>query len=152
MKLRQSSAFTRALLCVLMAAVWLATTLGLVHGSLHGAPAMSGKVQQAAGSLARHGAPTFKAHEAHPSKALSSAVAEAPTAMSSQTGGFSLFGAHSDADCRLYDQLSHGAAPLCVPAVLLPVFLPAATFAYLEGEALARWVALFDARGPPITR
>ncbi|MDM0074451.1 hypothetical protein QTH90_08665 [Variovorax sp. J2P1-59] len=70
----------------------------------------------------------------------------------SQGGLFELFGAHTDADCRLYDQLSHGSAALCVPPIVLPVMLPAATFAWLEGEALARWVALFDARGPPSTR
>jgi hypothetical protein len=36
--------------------------------------------------------------------------------------------------------------------VVLPALLPAAVFLYLEGEVLARWVALFDARGPPSAR
>ena len=63
-----------------------------------------------------------------------------------------LFGVHSEAECRLYDQLSHGAAAPCVPPVLLPVLLPAASFVWLEGEVFARWIALFDARGPPSTR
>ena len=114
----------RALLCVLALALWLATTLGLVHRTLHGhafshAPAAA---VQDEGRHAGHG--------------LSA-----------------LFDGHgSDADCRLYDQLSHGPAALCVPALMLPVLLPAATFLFLEGEALARWVALFDARGPPAAR
>jgi hypothetical protein len=64
----------------------------------------------------------------------------------------SLFGDHTDAECRLYDQLSHGSGALGVPTLVLPVLLPSATFAYLQGEAIARWVALFDARGPPSTR
>lgn len=67
-------------------------------------------------------------------------------------GLFALFGDHTDAECRLYDQLSHGSAALSVPLVILPVTLPAATFVWLEGEALARWATLFDARGPPSTR
>jgi hypothetical protein len=48
--------------------------------------------------------------------------------------------------------LSHGSGALGVPTLALPVLLPSATFAYLQGEAIARWVALFDARGPPSTR
>ena len=115
----------RILLCVLALALWMATTLGLVHRTIHSpltAHAHAAAAKQAdAGSHATHGLTA-------------------------------LFGDHSDADCRLYDQLSHGPAALCVPSLLLPVTLPAATFAYLEGEALARWVALFDARGPPPTR
>ncbi|MFS2056164.1 hypothetical protein ACEN8K_46150, partial [Variovorax sp. CT11-76] len=49
----------------------------------------------------------------------------------------SLFGLHTDAECRLYDQLAHGASAPGVPLVVLPVLLPAATFAWLQGEALA---------------
>ena len=64
----------------------------------------------------------------------------------------SLFGEHNDAECRLYDQLSHGSGMPGVPLVVLPMLLPSATFAFLQGETIARWVALFDARGPPSTR
>lgn len=64
----------------------------------------------------------------------------------------SLFGEHTDAECRLYDQLGDGSATPSVPLVVLPMLLPAATFAWLQGEAIARWVALFDARGPPSSR
>ena len=113
------------MLCVLALALWMATTLGLVHRTIHN-------------PLASH---------AHAAVAV-----EAGEAAHASHGLVALFGEHSDADCRLYDQLSHGPAALCVPALLLPVMLPAATFAYLEGEALARWVALFDARGPPSSR
>ena len=60
-----------------------------------------------------------------------------------------LFAGHDDdSSCRLFDPLNlEGAA--CVPALALP---PIAAFFFLDqlqGEFLARWVALFDARGPP---
>jgi hypothetical protein len=120
------------MLCVLALALWFATTLGLVHRTIHN-------------PLAAH------AH-AHTHTHAADASVHAGEADHGSHGLVALFGEHSDADCRLYDQLSHGPAALCVPALLLPVMLPAATFAYLEGEALARWVALFDARGPPSAR
>ncbi|MBT2326040.1 hypothetical protein J7E62_27300 [Variovorax paradoxus] len=123
MRLARHPIGARALLCVLALALWFAMTLGLVHRTIHS-------------PLAAHAAASVQQGKAdHASHGL-----------------FALFGDHTDADCRLYDQLSHGPAALCVPALLLPVMLPAATFAYLEGEALARWVALFDARGPPPAR
>jgi len=54
-----------------------------------------------------------------------------------------------DAGCRLYDQLIQ---PAC-PAGALPAVLPAAVCCQVlrgyAGAALARWAALFDARGPP---
>ncbi|MBB3179027.1 hypothetical protein [Variovorax sp. Sphag1AA] len=122
------STATRTLVCVLALALWIAATLGLVHRTLHahatGLPELAEKVDASAPSSSH----------------------------SSPHGLFALFGDHTDAECRLYDQLSHGSAALSVPLVILPVTLPAATFAWLEGEALARWATLFDARGPPSTR
>lgn len=60
-----------------------------------------------------------------------------------------LFAGHDDdSTCRLFDSLSHTAPPVCadlaVPAAIPPYLLP-----LWAGEALARWAALFDARGPP---
>jgi hypothetical protein len=110
-----------------MAALWFAGTLGLMHRSLH----LPGLAQASSAVQAGH-ADGAGGHASH--------------------GIASLFGVHSDAECRLYDQLSHGSGVLGVPMVVLPVFLPSATFAYLQGEAIARWIALFDARGPPSTR
>jgi hypothetical protein len=114
---------TRALVIALMVAVWFAGTLGLMHRSLH-VPGLPAAAAQAAQIVHKH-----TAHHLA-----------------------SLFGDHTDAECRLYDQLSHGSAMPGVPLVVLPMLLPSATFAFLQGEALARWVALFDARGPPPTR
>ena len=117
---------TRALIVVLALALWLAGTLGLMHRSLHvpGLPAAA-----ATAVRANQGAHLHAGH-----------------------GLGSLFGNHTDAECRLYDQLSHGSSAPGVPLVVLPMLLPSATFAFLQGEVIARWVALFDARGPPSTR
>ncbi|KAF1073125.1 hypothetical protein [Variovorax sp.] len=117
----------RALVFALAIALWLAGTLGLMHRSLHapGLPAAAA----AAHVDHDHGGHDHAAH-----------------------GLASLFGEHTDAECRLYDQLSHGSSAPGVPLVVLPMLLPTATFAYLQGEVLARWVALFDARGPPSSR
>jgi hypothetical protein len=65
----------------------------------------------------------------------------------------SLFSSHDgDPDCRLFDQASHGhAAPALAPLVL-PMMLSSLLVAISQGEAIARWAALFEARGPPLTR
>ena len=63
-----------------------------------------------------------------------------------------LFSSHSSsADCRLYDQLTDGHSMPAVVLLALPVVLPSLAVGIFQGEALARWAALFDARGPPLT-
>ena len=114
---------TRALVFALAVALWFAGTLGLMHRALH-VPGLPAAAEQALQVAHKHAG--------------------------HQLAG--LFGDHTDAECRLYDQLSHGSAAPGVPLVVLPMLLPSATFAFLQGEAIARWVALFDARGPPSTR
>lgn len=54
-------------------------------------------------------------------------------------------------ECRLYDVL---AQPGCAPAPLLvlPIAPPAPFVAAMLGDFVARWAALFDARGPPASR
>jgi hypothetical protein len=118
---------SRAIVFALIAALWFAGTLGLMHRTVHG-PGLS--------------------------KAVAVLMAVGDTEQRSEGGNAlgTLFGEHSDAECRLYDQLSHGAGVLNVPLIVLPMLLPAATFAYLQGEALVRWATLFDARGPPSAR
>jgi len=61
---------------------------------------------------------------------------------------------HSDQspDCRLFDQAGSADGLACVPAIALPMALSSFVFLYFQGEVLARWVALFDARGPPSVR
>lgn len=111
--------------CYLALALLLAPLLGLMHGVVHGA----GEYRQAA-QVQTTGAP-------------------------GQAQGWlaDLFAAHAGAsDCRVFDQLSHSDV---VPALLLlalPMVPSAYSFLFLEGEVLARWAALFEARGPPLAR
>jgi hypothetical protein len=64
-----------------------------------------------------------------------------------------VFSAHADeADCRVYDQLCHSDGVATPPSLVVPMVLSAFVFHFLEGEALARRAALFEARGPPLTR
>ena len=118
-----------SLIVALAVALWLASTLGLMHRVLHPG---AGNAPASAAVAQAHGV-------GHVHKV-------------GQGGLLALFGDHVDADCRLYDQLAGGAAALSVPLVVLPIALPMARFHYFLGEALARWVTLFDARGPPLTR
>ena len=80
---------------------------------------------------------------------------QAPAVAKQQATGFlgALF-QHNDNDpsCRLYDQCGSPDAVVSVPAIAVPVALPSGVLLYFTGEALARWVALFDARGPPSIR
>jgi hypothetical protein len=123
------------LAALLVVALWFAGSLGLVHRSLH----MPGLAQAAVATTIGRAGLDHHGHPHHDGAHATDGLAK-------------LFGDHSDADCRLYDQLSDGAGVPGVPILLLPVLLPSATFAWLQGEALARWVALFDARGPPSAR
>ena len=123
--------FRTPLLIALAMSLWLASTLGLMHGVAH---------------THLPGAPVPALTRAQP---VATAAVEAD---GHRHALLALFGVHADGDCRLYDQLSGGAAAPSVPLVVLPIALPMARFHYFLGEALARWVTLFDARGPPLTR
>jgi len=57
-----------------------------------------------------------------------------------------------DAQCRLFDQLSHADGLPILPLVALPLALSVALFALQEGLAVARWAAFFQARAPPSVR
>lgn len=129
---------TRVLTLALVVALWFAGTMGLLHRTLH----VPG--QPSAASVQAHGH-TTAAHQGHAhANAHADPAAPAMWAM--------LFGEHADADCRMYDQLAGGVGVPAFPPVVLPMVLPAATFAFLQGAFVARWVALFDARGPPSSR
>ena len=120
---------TAFIACVLTLALWFASTLGLVHGVVH-TPGLA--------QAHSHAQPPVAAHT---HQSLFGSVT-------------ALFTDHhqGDAQCRIYDQLSHGPAAVAVPLIVLPLVLPTATFDFFQGEALARWVALFQARGPPSSR
>ena len=64
-----------------------------------------------------------------------------------------LFASHaSGTDCRLYDAASCAGALVASPLLAWPVLMPSTVVAFFEGQALARWAALFNARGPPLNR
>ena len=124
----RSQPSTRTIVWLLTLALLFAQMLGLMHGTVHGSGSSGGPA-----SVHASFAKAERAHAHH-------GVVD------------SLFASHtSDADCRLYDQASHGSAALHVASLVLPVLLPSFAVAIFEGEALARWAALFDARGPPLT-
>ena len=113
----------------------LAPMLGLMHGLVHAAVGSLYTAQ------AHHHDTDNHAHE----HAQEHAEGHAWLA--------DLFSAHADdSDCRVYDQLCHSEALSAPPALLLPVVLSSFVFHFLEGEVRARWAALFEARGPPLTR
>jgi len=132
----KGAAWRNATVWALMLALYFASTLGLVHRTVHGLPA----------------APPGLAASFDGGSVSHAQAAATPSAATSTLAA--LFGLHTagHAECRLYDQLAHGAAAPSVPLVVLPMVLPPARFVYCLGEALARWVALFDARGPPLSR
>jgi len=122
----------RGLLWFVVFALFAAQALGLMHRVVHlphgiGAPAHAGPVLQDHSHGHGHG------------QSDSNWVAD-------------LFHGHSDdSSCRLFDPLNHDAAPL-VSAVVLPALLAARFIDVFQGEFLARWAALYDARGPPSSR
>lgn len=121
---------SRTVAFMLLFAVWVTATLGLVHATLH-VPGDRGWAVAAE---------------------RTTVAAQATASLPRHDGLYALFGDKTDAECRLYDQLAHGFSVPGVPPVVLPMLLPAATFAYLQGEAVSRWIVLFDARGPPSAR
>lgn len=125
---------SRTVALMLLFAVWVTATLGLVHATLH--------------------VPGDRAWAVAAEAAATAAAEPSAKHASAQRHGWihALFGDKTDAECRLYDRLSHGFSMPGVPLVVLPMVLPSATFAYLQGEAIARWIVLFDARGPPLAR
>lgn len=111
------------LAALLMFVVLAGQGLGLVHRTVHG-PAGSGSGV----ALHVHGAADAR-----------------------EEGGWlaGLFDGHDDeSKCRLFDSLTQGGPqPACVN--LLPPPHAPGLLATLAGAVLARWAALFDARGPP---
>jgi hypothetical protein len=115
---------SRLIALALVCMLLLAQALGLMHGVAHG-HSRGHSLAQVFDPAAGNGAPWL-----------------AP-----------LFSSHDgDPDCRLFDQASHGSAAPAIVSLRLSVVLPSLVFDISRCEALARWAALFDARGPPLTR
>ena len=124
---QQRNATFRVAVLVLLAAFVLAQALGWMHRALHG--------------------------DAGPDRPVAAAV-HAVDHGEGEAPGFldALFGSHAEAsDCRLFDAV---AQPGCAPSLVQvsAVALPAAVLLASHGDFVARWSALFDARGPPSSR
>ena len=122
-----------ALLALLLAAVLVMTqTLGLVHAITHGSSGSSLYSQD-----------EFDDHDHDRSETDSLSVNHLLA---------SLFSLHHDvSDCRLFDQASHDGGLAMAIRSTLSGAPPPLTVAIFQGEAIARWASLFDARGPPLT-
>ena len=115
----------------------LAQSLGQLHAVKH-ATKYGGLV------VAAHAAGQHEAHETQETQ---------ETQETNHHDGFLdlLFSSHGNAsDCRLYDHLSDGQAGTLILAAPLPIVSPSLLVAIFAGDAIARWSALFDARGPPL--
>ena len=124
----------------------LSQTLGQLHAVQHGGPARAGHAVAAVhnhapfeldGAYIAHGAD--RAHDAH----------DAHHGDDVRERFFPLHSSNSD--CRLYDQASMSDALTTPAAAVMPAHVPSFLVAIFQGEAIARWAALFDARGPPLT-
>jgi len=62
------------------------------------------------------------------------------------------FDHHSEFECHIFDQLSHGDLLTATVQVALPCAVPLTHLLRLEGLAVARWAAQFQARAPPPVR
>ena len=127
-----------------MICLLLSQTLGQLHAVQHGGPVRAGHAVAAVHPQALceldgvHSEHT--AHGAHDSPHDDDEIEE----------GF--FPSHSsNADCRLYDQASLSDALATAVAAAMPPQVPSYLVAIFHGEAVARWAALFEARGPPLT-
>jgi hypothetical protein len=118
----------QALACVLVLALVWAPSLGLWHSVVHGDASHGGRADAVAQMAAQE-------------------PGQAPSLLQR------LFAGHQyDADCQFFDQHSHGDALTGVAPALAVQALPAAVLAASHALAVARWHALFQARGPPSVR
>ena len=81
--------------------------------------------------------------------------ADASLSQRSSQPGWSkaLFADHeSAADCLVFDQLCHADALHFLPLPALPTTLTSVVLVTLAGDFIARWAALYQARGPPSAR
>jgi hypothetical protein len=121
------TAAQRLAVLALLAAFVLAQALGWMHRGLHGE----------SGASWRGGSTVHELTDPHGGEP---GILEA------------LFGSHADAsDCRLFDVIAQPAlASAKLP--LLPSAPPTAFLLASHAGFVARWCALFDARGPPPSR
>ena len=149
--IRNSFTKSRQLLVnwLLACTLLISQTLGMMHGVVHG-------LQPVSGSWTSTGLRVLiqieQMDQADQLAQVAQTVQADANSINATNWVDALFSSHHGAnDCRLYDQASHGSLVPPVVALALPVVLPPLAVAIFQGQALARWAALFDARGPPLT-
>lgn len=121
-------------LVLLVLALLFVQTLGSLHRVLH-APALASVLQDNASVLHLQVAEPALATDGSPA---------------STDGWAQLFAGHQNpADCRSYDQLSHGDCVPGVPVLAVSLDVPAFLVMLLVGVACARRCAPIQAHGPP---
>ena len=143
-----SPVIRQALSGYLALALLLVPMLGWMHGIVHGhgqtlhTPAAAALVDldtAQSASAAPDAGDHEHDHEHH---------GEAPAAWLE-----ALFSSHSQAeDCLVFDQMCQAQATGFVPLLALTAGPPSAFLVSLAGDFIARWAALFQARGPPSLR
>ncbi len=117
--------------CYLALALLMVPLLGLMHGIVHGLS---------------HGLPAVVVSAHVQGHAQVSAV-------DASAWSKKLFAGHEKAaDCLVFDQLCQAQALHSLPLQALPPVLLSFVLVTLAGDFIARWAALFQARGPPSVR
>jgi hypothetical protein len=149
--LRQIMGFYLAL------ALLMVPLLGLMHGIVHGfeheMPAALGSAQTQGHVQPRAfvGESTHDHGHSHADAANSHASPNQAT--SHQGWSEALFAGHDKAaDCLVFDQLCSADVLHFLPSQALPTALTSVVLVTLAGDFIARWAALFQARGPPSAR
>ena len=133
--------------CYLALALLMVPLFGLMHGIVHG---LSHGLPAAQFSANDHG-------HAQPKIQAPAAVVDfwAGLSPTSSPDGWTetLFSSHGKAaDCLVFDQLCHADALHVLPLQILATPLPNIVLVTLAGDFIARWAALYQARGPPSAR
>ncbi len=127
--------------CYLALALLMVPLLGLMHGIVHGQS---------------HGLLSAAASANIQQLAQTSTVGVEPVQVAtSDAVGWSLklFAGHDKAeDCLVFDQLCHAQALHFLPLQVVSTPLPNIVLVTLAGDFIARWAALYLARGPPSAR
>ncbi len=128
--------------CYLALALLMVPLLGLMHGVVHGLS---------------HGLPSVvaSANTPHRAQTRADSVESLQVATAVDASGWSkkFFTGHDKAaDCLVFDQLCHADALHFLPLQALSTPLPNIVWVTLAGDFIARWAALFQARGPPSAR
>ena len=129
--------------CYLALALLLVPLFGLMHGIVHdfshGLPSVAVNVH-----TLRHA--QIRTIDSEPVR--SQATVADPAGWSEK-----LFSGHDKAaDCLVFDQLCQAQALHSLPFQALATLLPSFVLVTLAGDFIARWAALYQARGPPSAR